>query len=50
MKVGLNAQKIVCSIKKGIVTVLNLLLEETIALERIEILDTVLKEIVNVRR
>ena len=50
MEVGQNALKIVCSIKKGIVIVLNLLLEEMFALEMIKGLDTVLKEIVSVNQ
>ena len=49
MEVGQNALKIVCSIKKDIVIVLNLLLEEMFAQERIKSLNTVLKEIANVR-
>lgn len=49
MEVGQNALKIVCSIKKDIVIVLNLLLEEIFAQERIKSLNTVLKEIVTVR-
>ena len=49
MEVGQNALKIVCSIKKDIVIVLNLRLEEIFAQERIKSLNTVLKEIVTVR-
>ena len=49
MEVGQNALKIVCSIKKDIAIVLNLLLEEMFAQERIKSLNTVLKEIANVR-
>ena len=49
MEVGQNALKIVCSIKKDIVIVPNLLLEEIFAQERIKSLNTVLKEIVTVR-